>query len=49
MQIKAFIVLVALSIGFVTIGVAQPQNFNIRNGIGIGGGLTQYDIITDYF
>lgn len=49
MQIKTFIVLVALSIGFVTVGVAQPKNYNIKNGIGIGGGLTQYDIITDNF
>lgn len=49
MQIKTFIVLVALSIGFVTIGVAQPRGYNIKNGIGIGGGITQYNIITDNF
>lgn len=49
MQIKTFIVLVALSIGFVTVGLAQPRDYNIKNGIGIGGGLTQFDIITDNF
>lgn len=48
MQIKTFILLVVLSIGFVTVSSAQT-NYNIRNGIGIGGGLTQYDIITDNF
>ncbi|WP_298899850.1 outer membrane beta-barrel protein [uncultured Psychroserpens sp.] len=49
MQKKQFILLVAFCIGFVTLSVAQPKNYNIRNGIGVIGGLTQYDIKTDNF
>lgn len=49
MQIKPLILLVALTISFVTIGHAQPQNFVIKNGFGIGGGVTQLDIISDNF
>ena len=50
MQIRQFIILVALSIGFVTTSYSQRRGIiNITNGIGIGGGLTQFDIQTDNF
>jgi hypothetical protein len=50
MQIRQLIVLVALSIGFVTTSFSQRRGIvNISNGIGIGGGLTQLDIKTDNF
>lgn len=50
MQIRHFIVLVAISIGFVTSSFSQRRGIvNISNGIGIGGGLTQFDIKTDNF
>ncbi|MDG5491071.1 PorT family protein [Psychroserpens sp. SPM9] len=48
-QNKEFIILVALCIGFVTTAVAQHKRYAIKNGIGIIGGLTQYDIATDNF
>lgn len=47
---RKFIVLVAISIGFVTTSFSQRRGIvNISNGIGIGGGLTQFDIKTDNF
>lgn len=52
MQIRQFILLVALSIGFVTTSFSQRRAHGtvpIRNGFGIGGGLTQFDIKTDNF
>lgn len=50
MQIRHFIVLVAISISFVTTSFSQRRGIvNISNGIGIGGGLTQFDIKTDNF
>lgn len=49
MQNKRFILLVVCCIGFVTISVAQHKRYAIKNGIGIMGGLTQYDIATDNF
>ena len=49
MQNKQFILLVVLSLGFVTISFGQHQRYNIKNGIGIMGGLSQYDIQTDNF
>lgn len=49
MTYKQFIVLVAICIGFVTTTLAQHGNYKIKNGFGIGGGLTQFDIITDNF
>ena len=52
MQIRQYILLVALSIGFVTASFSQRRAHgvvNIVNGIGIGGGLTQFDIKTDNF
>ncbi|MBT8272873.1 MAG: hypothetical protein KJO77_03640 [Bacteroidia bacterium] len=49
MTIRTYIILVALTIGFVTLGFSQPQNYEIKNGFFIGGGLTQFDITTDNF
>ncbi|MBR9915168.1 MAG: hypothetical protein GYB32_10155 [Algicola sp.] len=49
MQKKQFILLVGFCIGFVTVSVAQHTRYAIKNGIGIIGGLTQFDITTDNF
>ena len=49
MQIRQRIVLVAFIVGFVTLGFSQPQNYKIVNGIGLSGGITQFDILTDNF
>ncbi len=49
MQKKQFILLVVVCIGFVTMSMAQHKRYAIKNGIGIIGGLTQYDIKTDNF
>ncbi len=49
MQFRPYILLVALSITFVTITSAQPRQVDIRNGIALGGGVTFFDIITDNF
>jgi len=49
MQKKQFILLVAFCMAFVTIASAQHTRYTIKNGIGIVGGLTQYDIVTDNF
>jgi len=49
MKNKQLTLLVVLTILFVTIIQAQPQNYNIRNGISFGGGFTQFDIKTDNF
>lgn len=49
MQIRTYILLVALTIGFVTISYSQPKNYEIKNGLSLGGGITQFDIISDNF
>ncbi|SDR74174.1 hypothetical protein SAMN04515667_0515 [Formosa sp. Hel1_31_208] len=49
MQKKQFLLLVVCCIGFVTISVAQHKRYAIKNGIGIMGGITQFDIATDNF
>ncbi len=49
MQIRHRIILVAFIVGFVTIGFSQPKNYKIVNGVGISGGITQFDILTDNF
>lgn len=41
--------LVALMLCFVTKSFAQHKNYDIKNGFGLFGGLTQFDIITDNF
>lgn len=49
MQIKSFILLVALSTLFVTVSKAQPRNYEIKNGFYIGGGISQFDLLSDNF
>ena len=41
--------LVAICISFVTLTFAQGKTYKIKNGIGLQGGITQFDIITDNF
>ena len=40
--------LVAICIGFVTLSYGQ-RRYAIKNGIGLQGGITQFDILTDNF
>jgi len=49
MKFKRYTLLVALTIGFVTISFSQRGTIPIKNGFGIQGGITQFDIITDNF
>lgn len=42
------LLLVAFSIIFVTVSYAQ-KSYAIKNGIGLQGGITQFDILTDNF
>ena len=52
MKKTQFILLVAFAIGFVTLGFAQRRPHGvvpIKNGFGIEGGITEFDIITDNF
>lgn len=49
MKINGLLLLVAISMGFVTNTFAQHKTYAITNGIGIFGGLTKTDIITDNF
>lgn len=46
---KRFLILVVTCLTFVTISSAQHRRYAIKNGIGIMGGITQYDIATDNF
>ena len=41
--------LVAFCIVFVTLVYAQPKRYTIKNGIALGGGVTQFDISSDNF
>jgi len=41
--------LVAICIAFVTISYGQRKSYKIKNGIGLQGGITQFDILTDNF
>lgn len=43
------ILLVAICLLFVTLSYAQRKNYKIKNGIGLQGGITQFDILTDNF
>lgn len=43
------ILLVAITTCFVTKSFSQKGNYRITNGIGIAGGITQFDIVTDNF
>lgn len=49
MQKRQLIVLVAFCICIVTVSFGQRKTYQIKNGFGIYGGITQYDIITDNF
>jgi len=49
MKYNRLFLLVALSLCFVTKSFSQKGNFRISNGIGIIGGITQFDIDTDNF
>lgn len=50
MQLRQVILLLAFSLGFVTFSFSQRRGLvNITNGIGMGGGVTQFDIKTDNF
>lgn len=41
--------LVVIGAAFVTLCQAQHKRYTIKNGIGIQGGITQFDILTDNF
>lgn len=49
MKFKHFILLVAFTLCFVTTTYSQHTTFAIKNGFGVMGGISQYDIITDNF
>ena len=49
MKYKHLLLLVALSIGFVTNIFAQKGNYRITNGIAITGAITNFNITTDNF
>jgi hypothetical protein len=49
MKFRHYITLLAITIGFVTLGYAQKGNITIKNGFALGGGVTQFNIITDNF
>lgn len=49
MKFKHAFLLVAISLCFVTQSFSQKGNYRIQNGFGIGGGITQFDIVTDNF
>jgi len=49
MKYNRLILLVALILCFVTKSFSQKGNYRISNGIGITGGVTQFDIVTDNF
>lgn len=49
MNYKPLLLLVAFTLCFVTENFSQKGNYRIQNGIGITGGITQFDIITDNF
>jgi hypothetical protein len=49
MKNKQLTLLVVISILFVTITQAQHKSFDIRNGFGIGGGVSMFNVKTDNF
>lgn len=49
MNKRQLFILVTLCIGFVTYVHGQIRSYDIVNGFGIQGGITQFDIITDNF
>lgn len=46
---KKLTLLVALTIGFVTLVSGQHRTYDIVNGFGIQGGITKFDIVTNNF
>ena len=49
MKFKQYILLVAITIGFVTTTYSQHTTHVIKNGFGLMGGISLYDITTDNF
>ncbi|KAB1066770.1 outer membrane beta-barrel protein [Tamlana haliotis] len=49
MKYKSFLLLVVTILCFVTKSFSQKGQYQIRNGFGISGGMSQYDINTDNF
>jgi hypothetical protein len=49
MKYNRFILLVAICMCFVTKSFSQKGNYRISNGFSIGGGVTNFNIITDNF
>ena len=49
MNYRQLTLLVAIAMGFVTTCFSQHQTYLIKNGFGLTGGITQYDILTDNF
>jgi len=49
MKKTLFSLLVAILLCFVTKSNAQIKRYSIKNGFALGGGITQFDIITDNF
>ena len=49
MKQTSTLLLVGISLGFVTLLYGQPKSYNIVNGFGVQGGITKFDIITDNF
>ncbi|WP_111683220.1 hypothetical protein [Winogradskyella tangerina] len=42
-----YLLLVAFSVIFVTLSHGQHRRYTIKNGFALGGGITQFDILTD--
>lgn len=49
MKKLAYTLLVFVGLSFVTLAYAQGKRYIIKNGIGIQGGISQFDILTDNF
>ncbi len=49
MKKTKYFLLVVICMIFVTISFAQHKTYKIKNGIGLQGGITQFDILTDNF
>lgn len=49
MKKHQFTLVIAFTIGFLANCYAQHGHYNIKNGFAIGGGITQFNIITDNF
>ena len=44
-----YLLLVAFCAAFVTLSHGQHRRYTIKNGFALGGGITQFDILTDNF